>query len=183
MPFKGEVFKDIPGYEGLYQVGNYGTVRSIRFRNNQTSFHRIKVMNPVDHGNGYVYVTLSKNNKRKNFYVHRLVATAFLDPIPGKPFINHKDFNKRNNTVNNLEWCTQKENVNYSIKQMMHPRKNARLPKTGHKYIHKKKCSYEVDYEPLRIYKVCKTLEEALEFREKVIIPHIRERGWNGVII
>ena len=120
-----EVWKDITGYEGLYQVSNLGRVRSL-IRN--------KVLKPANHVtiNGYQKVSLYKNNKLKTMQVHRLVAEAFiLDKTNFKSMpdedrsminldalqVNHKDENKQNNCVNNLEWCTQKYNTNYGTKQ------------------------------------------------------------------
>ena len=104
-----EIWKDIVGYEGLYQVSNLGNVKRINF------FKKERFVIPCSNGSGYLYVSLSKNNKRKNFYIHRLVATAFIENHDNLPVINHKDENRSNNSVDNLEWCTQKYNCNYGL--------------------------------------------------------------------
>ena len=104
-----EIWKDIVGYEGLYQVSNLGNVKRINF------FKKERFVIPCSKGSGYLYVSLSKNNKQKNFYIHRLVATAFIENPDNLPVINHKDENRSNNIVDNLEWCTQKYNCNYGL--------------------------------------------------------------------
>lgn len=100
-----ETWKDIKGYEGLYQVSNFGNVRNKKF----------KILKPRKNKNGYFQVNLSKNNKHKNYYVHRLVAIMFLKNEYDYPCINHKDENKLNNNINNLEWCSYSYNNNYGI--------------------------------------------------------------------
>ena len=99
-----EIYKDIPGYEGLYQVSNLGNVYGVKRK------HQIA---KNDNGNGYLYVRLSKNGKVKNHYIHRLVAIAFIPNPTNLPEVNHKDENKQNNTVENLEWCDDIYNTNY----------------------------------------------------------------------
>ena len=98
-----EVFRDVPGYEGLYKVSNYGEIYSVQ--RNGTKGGIMKT--PVGK-NGYLHVSLSKNNKSKSFDIHRLVALTFI-PCPKElNIVNHKDENKLNNSVSNLEWCTAK---------------------------------------------------------------------------
>ena len=99
-----EVFKDCKYYEELYEVSNYGRVRNKKTKNFITQH---------DNGKGYLFVTLWKNNKGKREYVHRLVALAFIPNPDKKPTVNHKDEDKQNNYVENLEWMTYKENNNY----------------------------------------------------------------------
>ena len=109
-----EIWKDIEGYEGLYQVSNRGRVKSLSRKVTNAMFsineHFVKV---VDNGHGYKSVSLWKDNKGKHFYVHRLVALAFVPNSNGYKYINHKDEDKSNNDVSNLEWCTAKYNCNY----------------------------------------------------------------------
>lgn len=101
----GEVWKPIPNYEGFYEVSNTGKVRSIyRYR---------RVLKPMISTTGYERVDLFKNKNRKQFSVHRLVAMTFIDNPDQKPFVNHKDENKTNNSVDNLEWVTHVENCHY----------------------------------------------------------------------
>ena len=97
-----ETWKDIPGYEGLYQVSNLGRIK--RF---------LKTSERIISGEivfGYVQVALYKNGKRKMKRVHQLVAEAFIQNPNGYKSINHKDWNRGNNAADNLEWCTQAYN-------------------------------------------------------------------------
>lgn len=99
-----EIFKDVKGYEGLYEVSNYGNVRSL---------YTNKILKPATKKRGYQYVNLYKNKKGKMYQVHRLVAESFIPNTNNLPIINHKDENSQNNNVDNLEWCTYKYNSNY----------------------------------------------------------------------
>lgn len=98
-----EEWRDIKGYEGLYQVSNLGRVKSLRDKNNKK---RELILKPKIMRNGYLKVDLCKNGKQKTFTVHRLVATVFISNPKNFPTVNHKDENKLNNNVSNLEWCT-----------------------------------------------------------------------------
>ena len=106
---KKEIWKDIKGYEGLYQVSNLGRVKSLPRKNHPKEEFR----NLSPDSKGYLRVNLFKNNKGKTHKVHRLVAEAFIPNPNNYPQVNHKDENKANNNVDNLEWCTNKYNVNY----------------------------------------------------------------------
>ena len=106
---KEEEWRDIAGYEGLYQVSDLGRVRSLDY--NHTG--RAQVLKPTMARNGYLLVWLFKNGKSKSYLVHRLVAEAFLSNADGLPEVNHNDENKTNNAVSNLEWCDRSYNVNY----------------------------------------------------------------------
>lgn len=112
-----EIWKDIEGYEGLYQVSNYGRIKSFYKWDigKMSHIREEKIMNPTK--GEYLRVILCKNDKYKCEYVHRLVAKAFIPNLENKAQVNHKDENKYNNNVNNLEWCTHKENMNYGTKQ------------------------------------------------------------------
>ena len=105
-----EIWKDIQGYEGMYQVSSHGRVRSLNY--NKTGLEGIMSFN--DNGTGYLQVYLTKNKKSKKVLVHRLVAMTFIDKIEGKNFVNHIDGNKTNNHVENLEWCTKSENQQHA---------------------------------------------------------------------
>ena len=114
----GEIWKDIPEYESLYQVSNLGNVRVLdRMVNsgikNNSSVKRKGQILKQRVNQGYYEVALSKNCKKKFLKVHRLVALAFIPNADNLPSINHKDENKLNNCVNNLEWCSIKYNCNY----------------------------------------------------------------------
>lgn len=98
-----EVWKDIKGYEGLYQISNTGKVKGLK---------RNKVLKLILQRSGYYYVDL----QRKRRLVHRLVAEAFIDNPDNLPEVNHKDEDKVNNSVENLEWCDSKYNANYGTR-------------------------------------------------------------------
>ena len=100
-----EYWKDKKDYEGQYQLSNLGRVKSIKFGKEIILKQNIR--------RGYYYVVLSKNGIVKNYFVHRLVAEAFLDNPDNLPCVNHKDENKLNNNVDNLEWCDRLYNVRY----------------------------------------------------------------------
>ena len=96
-------------YEGLYQVSNLGNILSLNFRNTG----RAELMNPWEDKDGYLKIGLRKNRKTDFILVHRLVAQTFLPNPDNLPQVNHKDENKANNRVENLEWCDGKYNHNY----------------------------------------------------------------------
>lgn len=101
-----EEWRDIPGYEGIYKVSSTGRIYSAPRTTTKGGLMRCHVNNK----NGYVYAQLYKNGKTRNARVHRLVASAFLGNRPELQ-VNHIDGNKTNNSVSNLEYCTQSENV------------------------------------------------------------------------
>ena len=105
-----EIWKDIEGFEGKYMVSNWGRVKSLNY--NKTGKERI--MKPHDNGYGYLDVQLYKDGKVKHCRVNRLVAMAFIPNLDNLPEVNHKDENKYNNCVDNLEWCTSQYNTEYS---------------------------------------------------------------------
>ena len=107
-----EIWKDISGYEGLYQVSNCGRVKSLNYNHTKTG----KVLCEKHHKSNYVTVVLCKNGVNKNKSIHTLVATAFIENPNNYPCVNHIDGNKRNNNVSNLEWCTHKQNIEHAIK-------------------------------------------------------------------
>lgn len=116
-----EAWKDIKGYEGLYQVSNLGRVKSLERKvwSGTTFYTRseklLKQWKCRSHNRDfYLYVTLSKHGIHKNVGVHRLVAQAFISNPSNLPEVNHKDGNKTNNVISNLEFCTCKENQNHS---------------------------------------------------------------------
>ena len=117
-----EIWKDIQGYEGIYQVSSHGRVRSldrivVRPNGNGDYFAKGKIIYVVLTKWGYNEVHLHKDNKTKIYKVHRLVAQTFIENPNNLPCVNHIDENKTNNNVNNLEWCTYKYNNNYGTKK------------------------------------------------------------------
>jgi hypothetical protein len=112
-----EIWKPIEGYETLYEVSNYGRVKSKeRFTTGKRNRKLpSKILKPFEN-NGYLRVSLCKDGKSRDIRVHRLVAIAFIENHQNKPYINHKDGNPGNNHFTNLEWCTQKENIRHAYK-------------------------------------------------------------------
>ena len=131
-----EVWKDIKGYEGHYQVSNLGRVRSLSFKS-ATRFSKGGVLTVMKDRLGYMCVNLS----RKTFKVHRLVAIAFIDNPNGFRCVNHKDEDKTNNKVENLEWCSYKYNNNYGTR-------NARISQNGGRKI----AQYSLDGELIKTW-------------------------------
>ena len=118
-----EIWKPVKHYEGLYEVSNYGRVKSLlrtvyRPDGCICGYVTEHYMTQHDNGNGYLFVNLWKNNKGKREYVHRLVALAFIDNPKQFPQVNHKDEDKQNNYVDNLEWCDCKYNNNYGTAKL-----------------------------------------------------------------
>lgn len=109
----GEIWKDIEGFEGLYQVSNMGRVKSFHFKRNL-------ILNPGN-VNGYLEVSLYKPKTNKKRLVHILVAKAFIANPENLPEVNHKDGNKSNNRVENLEWVTSSQNKFHAIKSKLNP--------------------------------------------------------------
>lgn len=118
-----EIWKDIPGYEGLYQISNLGQIRSLDhirkngINENNKFLQKGKMLHQTKQkDSGYMFVVLSKNGNRKGFRVHRLVAMTFIPNPNNYKCVNHKDENRTNNNVNNLEWCTYRYNNTYGTK-------------------------------------------------------------------
>ena len=108
-----EVWKDIVGYEGLYKVSNKGNVYSVERKDSRGKKCGGQTLRPSYHSNGYLCLNLNKNGVTKNKKVHRLVLEAFIPNPNNYPEVNHRDEDKSNNNIENLEWCTRKQNVNH----------------------------------------------------------------------
>lgn len=118
-----EFWKDIPGYEGLYQISSKGRVKRILYRNQYATLILPRIMKLDPNDRGYLRVTLTKNGNRTQFRVHRLVAQCFIPNPDELPEVNHIDMNKSNNNVDNLEWCTR----DYNMKHWSNNRKKRRI--------------------------------------------------------
>ena len=110
-----EIWKDIKGYEGYYQVSNLGKIKRLEGIDNIGRKKRSKILKPTKFSNGYFFVSLSKNGKSKKESVHKLVANNFLKTKECL-VVNHKDRDKGNNKLENLELVTQKENIRHAWK-------------------------------------------------------------------
>ena len=148
-----EIWKDIPGYEGLYQVSNLGRVKSLCRKSGEMTQHIKK---------GYCVVYLYKNKMTRTLSVHRLVASAFIPNPDNKPQIDHIDRNRTNNDTSNLRWATASENCI-----------NKKFPtsKLGEKYIHPSYTpdTYIVRIRRLNISKYFTELNDAISFRDQII--------------
>lgn len=116
-----KIWKNIAGYEGLYQISNYGDVKSLNYLHTGNE----RILKPGNNGGGYLCVFLCKNGKVKKFFVHRLVAETFLENPENFPQVNHIDENKQNNVVTNLEWCSSQYNMTYNNKHLRNAKKIA----------------------------------------------------------
>lgn len=120
MTLDGEEWRPVSGYEGLYSVSNKGRVKSLsRTVSKSTSFRHEtadKIMRSSKLRSGYLFVHLTKDGKTKMFPIHRLVAIAFIPNKENLPEVNHKDENKTNNYLENLEWCTKQYNMTYGTR-------------------------------------------------------------------
>ena len=114
-----EIWKDVDGYSGLYQVSNFGNVKSLSkhvpCKSGKTRKLPEKILKPAKTDSGYFVVCLSKNKISKHYKIHRLVASAFIENKERKKCVNHIDGDKTNNNVSNLEWCTYSENMKHAF--------------------------------------------------------------------
>lgn len=106
---KCEIYRDIPAYAGYYQASNLGNIKSLRTN---------KVLAQIENNSGYPMVSISVNGKHEMKTVHRLVAEAFIENPCGLRDVNHKDGNRKNNNVVNLEWVTHGDNIKHSYKEL-----------------------------------------------------------------
>lgn len=115
---EGEIWKDIPNYEGLYKVSNLGRFISLKREVVGHNGGKYEIKDRIFYGNlnkhnGYLYIHLSQNGKGHGFRAHKIVALVFIPNPNNYPIINHKDENKQNNRADNLEWCDSRYNANY----------------------------------------------------------------------
>lgn len=111
---ENEIWKDVKGYEGLYQVSNLGRVKSLGKKVEWMNVYRNtpkKILKFGDDGKGYVTVSLNKDGVFKRKYIHQIICDNYLPNPENKPFVNHKNGIRIDNRLENLEWCTQHENI------------------------------------------------------------------------
>ena len=113
---ESEVWKDVVGYEGLYKVSNRGNVYSVERKDTIGRKCGGIILKPKNHEEGYLRVTLHKNDTRKHKLIHRLALEAFVPNTNNYPEVNHRDEDKNNNCVENLEWCTGDYNLRYGTR-------------------------------------------------------------------
>jgi hypothetical protein len=151
-----ESWKDIKGYEGLYQVSDYGRVKSLGRKKGGGLADRY--LGNLDK-QGYVRVVLSKDGKTKNWQVHRLVYESFCGEIPNNMVINHKDENPSNNHIDNLEICTPKENANYGNRNYKLSCKNGKIVEcieTGERFRSASYAAKKLGLSQVRISSCCR---------------------------
>lgn len=151
-----EIWKDIKGYKGLYQVSNKGNVKSLNYRRTGKE----KILKPMVIRDGYLQMELYKNGKRKNLLIHRLVLMTFA-PIDNmdKLDANHKDENKQNNCLSNLEWCDKSYNNNYGTRTQKTAKPVVQLDPTTNEVINVYCSAWEADrqgFHQSAISKCCK---------------------------
>ena len=155
-----EVWKDIKGYEGLYQVSNMGRVKSLERTITRKDGKRLpikeRILKQGTDRYGYLLVIFcDTSGKRKTFKVHRLVCEAFHENPENKPCVNHRDENKTNNTASNLEWCTYEENINYGTR-------NTRSAKAKSKPVGQ----YTLDGKLIKVWQSTREVQRQLGFSQ-----------------
>lgn len=168
------MWKDIVGYEGLYQISNLGNVRSLNYKNTKECKNLVKKIN----NKGYEYVTLSKQKEYKPFLVHRLVATAFIQKVDGFTIVNHKDENPLNNSADNLEWCNHKYNSDYYFSRHGEEFSNTiRIKKTGRIIKNNKKVAQKsLKGETIRIFDNSVMVEKELGYYRSSIVACCKKK-------
>lgn len=157
-----EEWKEVYGFDVLYEVSNLGNVRTKYVKNKgyTQEYHECK---PIDNGNGYLRFNWTSNRKHHTVYVHRLVAQYFIDNPEGYNEVNHIDENKTNNAASNLEWCNHNYNSNYGTKNIRaakKTRRKIRCNETGIVYDSLKAASEDME--------ICKTaISNCLNNRSK----------------
>lgn len=131
-----EIWKSIKGFEGRYEVSDKGRVKSLErvvMRNDgRKQIINERILKGRPNTNGYLMVALyDDKSKQKSCCIHRLVCETFIEPVEGKNEVNHKDEDKTNNAVCNLEWCTRKENINYGTRNQRTSKPVAQFTKSG----------------------------------------------------
>lgn len=128
-----EIWKDITGYEGLYQVSSLGNVKSldryVKHYRGGNCFKKGATLKPSKNRKGYYLIVLAKEGISRSKSIHRIVAETFIPNQQNKPQVNHKDGNKTNNSVQNLEWATQEENMTHAFENGLN--KGSMLGKKG----------------------------------------------------
>lgn len=161
MKAENEIWKDIPGYEGLYQVSNLGRVKSydmkVSHNHGGVAIRKGRVLKQVITKWGYNLVSLCKNGTKKQLSVHRIVANSFLENKELKPQVNHKNGIKTDNSLDNLEWCTSFENMQHAVKTKLYVVKSGKqshmFGKTGFQSnVSKRIIQYNLNGEIIRIH-------------------------------
>ena len=149
-----EVWKDIEGYEGLYQISNLGNVKSMNYRGQGYE----KNLTPKKNNYGRLWVELRKDGEKKQFLIHRLVGFAFIPNPDNLPQINHMDENPQNNCVDNLEWCTGLYNVRYYFERHPGVARERKTPLRRKRKIDKPIAQMSITGEAIKIWRDVSTI-------------------------
>lgn len=182
-----EIWKDIEGYEGLYQVSSEGRVKSLG--NGKSNNSKEKILKSNKNRGGYLKVDLHKEGKKKNYLIHRLVAQAFIDNPNNLPEVNHRNEDKTDNRVENIEYCNRKYNINFGTRTEKTQKPILQFTKEG-KFVKKwdgiREVERELGFSHSHISKCCKgKLKTAYGFKwcyhyksiwEKNHIPLIKQK-------
>ena len=178
-----EIWRDVEGYEGYYKVSNFGRVKNLERKvKGHPGINTIKekiLKSQKQHG--YRSVTFSVKNSPKLFLIHRLVAKAFLPNPENKTQINHKDFDRSNNHVDNLEWATRIENVEHAYIRGHYTigEKNGMSVLTDAQVIQIKKILNKIEYNPKLKHK----LADRFGVKERTIRDIVFGRHWKNIQI
>ena len=159
-----EEWKDIKGYEGIYQVSNFGRIKSLERLDSSGAIRKETLLKQYKNHNGYLVVTLCKNGVSKKFFVHRLVAEAFIPNPLNLPYVNHKGENKSKNYVWQLEWCTKEYNNNYGSRNL-----NASKTKIENHIKGKVVFQYDLNNNFLKEWLSISDIERELGYKRSVI--------------
>lgn len=175
-----EIWKEIEGYEGFYQISNLGRVKSIdRFVKGQIGLRKAKgdLKIPTLGKRGYYEIGLNKNSSRKTVKIHRLIALHFIPNPENKPHINHIDGNKLNNKINNLEWCTHAENMRHARVNGL----NKDVGETHHNAKLKNSDIIKIRYLRSKFNKTHQEIANIFNVTRKNITSILNNKTWNHV--
>ena len=116
-----EIWRNVQDYEGLYQISNLGRIKRLAYwhnvgiKNIKKIYKQERILKQSRDSSGYKQVCLTKNSKKKSYSIHKMMAIAFIPNLENKEQVNHKDGNKINNIIDNLEWCTYHENLRHAM--------------------------------------------------------------------
>lgn len=170
-----EIWKDIEGYEGLYQISNLGRVKSLGRYINKLSgniWTDEKIKKSYTDRDGYYRVNLYKDSKIQTYMIHRLVALAFIPNTKDKPQVNHIDGNKENNNVSNLEWCTSKENNIHALKNKLRI-----MPRGNKNKLSKEIIQYDLNMKKIAKYGSIREAQRITGINQSNISKCCREKG------
>ncbi len=162
-----EIWKDIKGYEGKYQCSNLGNIKSLVYK-------KPKILKPRLDKDGYLKVILYKDGP-KEFRVHRLIADTFISHSNDLCIVNHKDENKSNNCVDNLEWCNANYNNNYGMRNSKIRKKN-----TNHESKSIKVEQYSKEGDLIKVWPSLREVERELGLPHNNIMASIKRNGYCG---